>query len=796
MTFSATISDLQAKIQRVGRGGRFQKAIAGLTITQKIGLGYAAAISIAVFGTVSGLLVGDYYQRLARQHLNVADRQKELVKELENAVGAMRLHPQRLIVVLGDTIWFDYEVSKFLADVNRVHRAIAEFEDFLLHYHQDSDIDPRRLQDILDRYDRNTSEYQQFMDRLWQTVDPPSLTAAEIPQAQQQILQALTGQTAMELQVRFDRALEDVVWLENAADLQYRQAESELENAEFLRRWIVALSILASLMLSVFLALLTSRAIARPLLTVEEVARQIHEHSNFDLRCPVTTRDEVGSLAQSFNQLVQRIDEYTAQLERARLQADAASQAKSEFLANMSHELRTPLNGILGYAQILLRRRDLDDTQRDGARIIYQCGSHLLTLINDILDLSKIEARKMELHPDEVALPALVREVGQMCQVRAGQKDLTFVARLSDRLPERVLADEKRLRQVLLNLLGNAVKYTPRGGVVFEVLPVEATDGVENTQRIRFQIEDTGVGMSEEHLQHIFEPFEQVGESHRLAEGTGLGLTISQRIVEMMDSQIEVESQVGRGSRFWFDLDLAVVSASVAQAPRRHIVGYQGKPRCILLVDDKAQNRRLLVNLLEPLGFELAEAENGAEGLARAETFRPDAILTDLVMPVLDGFEMMRQLRQHPELKQVKIITSSASVLERDRYLSSDAGSDDFLPRPIEFDRLLSVLQHHLGLTWQWEADEIEESAVTAAVTAADEWSSSQLPPSDVLDRLLHSARRGALKQVIRQCEALEAEDSAYRGFARSLSQLARQFQEKAVIARIEAAYEALSQDS
>ncbi|OAB60111.1 hypothetical protein AY600_10985 [Phormidium willei BDU 130791] len=783
---------LQQRWQQLPLPGRqsFTQPIHGLSISQKLAFGSSLVIGVAICGTVSGLSIGNYYQQRAYFKFAVADRQRDLLYNLENSVGAMRLHPQRLITVLGDTIWFDYEVSKFQADVNRVNETLSEFEIFLDNYAQESEIDVEKLRSILLDYEQVTRDYETDIQQLWQQLNPAQLTDAEIPNAQQQILDSLTSQDAKALEVRFDRLLEYLIWLDAAADAQHELAQAGLEDAEIWRQWIIYLSISLSGLLSILVALMTSRTLTRPLLDVEKVARDVTQNADFSLRCPIHHQDEIGSVAESLNRLIQQVEIHTQDLKVARERADRASQAKSEFLANMSHELRTPLNGILGYSQILQRRDDLNQIQRQGVEVIHQCGSHLLTLINDILDLSKIEAQKMELHPGVVSLPALLTGVTEMCQIRAVQKRLTFTYQPSDQLPEIIEVDEKRLRQVLINLLGNAAKYTEHGGIIFSVLPVSGLSTSDGSVSLRFSIEDTGVGMTPEQLDRIFLPFEQVGESYQLSEGTGLGLAIAQRIVSMMGGEIQVSSEFRKGSCFWFEITVPIADESqIKTDSQSRIVGYDGRRRRVLLVDDKPQNRMLLTNLLYPLGFEMLEADNGAEGLKKAKQHRPDLIITDLVMPVLDGFEMMRQIRRTPSLENVTIIASSASVFERDRHFSTSAGSDDFLPRPIEFDRLLLMLEQHLHLVWIRETA-LEASSSTASAEAIEADQTGRVPLAEDLERLLHAARRGALKQVIQQCQALQEEDSHYAAFATTITQLARKFQEKAVISTLEEAYD------
>jgi signal transduction histidine kinase/DNA-binding NarL/FixJ family response regulator len=422
--------------------------------------------------------------------------------------------------------------------------------------------------------------------------------------------------------------------------------------------------------------------------------------------------------------------------QRAEETAMVANRAKSEFLANMSHELRTPLNGILGYSQVLKKNPHLDAQQQKGLDVIHRCGDYLLTLINDVLDLSKIEAQKMELHTSPFHLPRFLENLLEICRVRASQKQIALNYEASSPLPQFVDADEKRLQQVLLNLLGNALKFTETGHVTLTVgyalpktpdslLGESAAAASTPLAPIRFEIEDTGIGIAPAQLEQIFQPFHSVNQPGQPAEGTGLGLAISRQLVQLMGSDIQVSSTVGQGSRFWFDLDLpeSQIKGQDSLAGGKVICGYGGERRTLLVVDDKDYNRAVIVNLLEPLGFTVLEASDGHQGLAQSRQHRPDLVLVDLVMPLMDGFEMTRRLRQIPELRSVVVIAFSASVLEFDQRLSQAAHCDDFLPKPIHEPALLQKLQAHLGLEWVY-------APATPSVAAPDSSQLSTVYPS------------------------------------------------------------------
>ena len=509
-----------------------------------------------------------------------------------------------------------------------------------------------------------------------------------------------------------------------------------------------------------------------------------------DLLCSLATQIGIAiQQSELYFQLEAQLTELKqakAALQQAKEVAEVANRAKSEFLANMSHELRTPLNGILGYTQLLKRDTNLTDQQQNSLNIIHQCGEHLLTLIEDVLDLSKIEAQKMELYPTEFHLPNFLKCISDLFQMRTQQKDISFTYQIISPLPQGVNADKKRLRQVLSNLLSNAVKFTDRGGVTFKVgyvrsfqfslLSSELEDSTQNCSKIRFQVEDTGIGIESSKLAEIFLPFHQVGDRSRAVEGTGLGLAISQKLVQMMGSEIKVRSTLGKGSVFWFDLDLPEISGwhEPNSSGDRRIVGFKGHKRKVLIVDDYLVNRSFLRDLLEPLGFELLEAVDGQDCLNKAAVFEPDLILMDLVMPGLDGLEATRRLRQLPQLKNMVAIALSANVFESTKQESLAAGCQDFLPKPVQAKQLLESLTVHLGVEWIYEDHEshigVEPNRDRASVVP---------PPPSEIATLFKLVKMGDIVGILDQAEKLEKLDNKLKPFATQVRQLTKGFKLK-----------------
>jgi PAS domain S-box-containing protein len=462
---------------------------------------------------------------------------------------------------------------------------------------------------------------------------------------------------------------------------------------------------------------------------------------------------------------------------RARQAADAANEAKSQFLANMSHELRTPLNAILGYAQLLLNDAGRDARTMTGLETIRQSGELLLTLINDILDVSAIEAGKMVLYPEPVDLQAFLQAVTSIVRIKADQKHLRLTLHAAPGLARIVHVDEKRLRQVLLNLLSNAVKFTDAGEVQLRVYPLGAADA---TVRLRFEVKDSGsgIGIGPDQVGTIFEPFVQAPGVQRRYGGSGLGLAISRHLLSLMGSDIHVDSRVGTGSCFRFDLELPVENELPhvpAVAQRRIVTGYTGARRRLLVVDDIETNRMSLLALLAPLGFEVFAADDGQKGVNLAQTLRPDLILMDAVMPGMDGLEATRRLRAMTQTRNVPIIIVSAGTTPEDRKNGLEVGANAFLPKPLDMLRLLEEIGILLELTWLTEPSDAQaESAAAQRPMVA--------PPAQELEALYQLAKIGNMRQIRERAEQLGTLNHEYRGFADTLVQMASRFQSKAIL--------------
>ncbi len=404
----------------------------------------------------------------------------------------------------------------------------------------------------------------------------------------------------------------------------------------------------------------------------------------------------------------------TKELETAKDIAETANRAKSTFLANMSHELRTPLNAIIGFAQVLHRNKYLDTETQKHVHIIQRSGEHLLTLINDILDISKIDAGRMTLNKTDCNLHRLLTDVENMFKLRAKEKHLLLNVEHTTAIPHVIYVDEKKLRQILINLVSNAVKFTAKGGVVVRVSMHHTK--AHATPLLHVEVEDTGPGIAPEEREKLFEAFSQTTTGEQSQEGTGLGLAICQKFAHMMGSELQVQSQVGHGTVFSFDIEATIVEKEPVQEHQEHhqIQGLApGQPVYrILIVDDRPDNRYLLMTLLAPLGFELREATNGKEAIALWQEWHPHLIWMDMRMPVMDGYEATQHIKTTAGENAPVIIAITASTFEEERATVLDAGCDDFLRKPFLEQDILEAIAHHLGVSFIYkDTIPVEESS-------------------------------------------------------------------------------------
>ena len=465
---------------------------------------------------------------------------------------------------------------------------------------------------------------------------------------------------------------------------------------------LIGLLILAFSLVFVYLI---ARMVAEPLNLLTGATQRV-AHGEYSVRVDIDRRDETGTLATNFNLMTDALQTHTEELSRASEAAEAANRAKSTFLANMSHEIRTPMNAILGFAQIVNDDADLDERHRRSVGIIRQSGEHLLKLINDILDISKIEAGHEQLNRSDFDLKVMVDGLGDMFGMRCQQTGLVW--ELESEIPDgTVEGDEGKLRQGLINLVGNAVKFTETGTVKLKVVAL-------GDSRYAFEVRDTGPGIPEEKQAGIFEPFQQEKEGLRQG-GTGLGLAISSGHVAMMGGSIGVESRLGEGSLFTFTLTLPQGQAPMGSSDTvawSNVQGLaEGQTVRALVVDDVETNRELLLQMLTQIGVEVETAENGALGLESVGREMPDVVFLDIRMPVMDGPEMLERIHRAYGKEAIVVVAVAASVFDHQKQAYLDMGFAAFLSKPLEAERIYQCLSEDVGVKLTFSESEPDPSS-------------------------------------------------------------------------------------
>jgi CheY-like chemotaxis protein len=471
----------------------------------------------------------------------------------------------------------------------------------------------------------------------------------------------------------------------------------------------------------------------------------------------------------------------------------------------MSHELRTPLNAILGFSELITRDPGLTHDQRENLNIIGRSGEHLLALINDVLEISKIEAGQVELQLEDFDLRWLLLGLSEMFRLRAGQKGLALTLDIAPDVPQYIHADQGKLRQVLINLLGNAVKFTQQGGVTLRVQianhKLQTTDDTVAICYLKFEIQDTGIGIAPDELDKVFEAFVQTESGRHSQQGAGLGLPISREHVRLMGGNLTARSEVGQGSCFEFAIPVEIVSAAQVEGIGRRVIGLApGQPVYkLLVVEDEAANRQLLVKLLQPLaaptgnqGFEVREATNGQEAIEVWQTWQPHLILMDMRLPVMDGHEATRRIKATSLGQETIIVALTASAFEEDRVAMLAEGCDDFVRKPFQEAAIFDKLTKHLGVRFVCEetsrqVSDIDKESEPPRISVQNLKAAIQTLPTELLTKLEDAARRIDMEAIDRLIDKIRAHNAAV---ADRLAVLAANFRYEEISALIQKAKE------
>ena len=730
-----------------------------MSLSQKIKSVYIFIIGIAVLGSTISFAIGDYYYVRAKQQKikitqehRLLDKLRHTAFEIQSVTGLSsssqkteNIHKAKVVAIESHT-----KVKLFLEKFNN----------------SPNNFSVPKVKKILTQYRDTSKNLSQNLDTILNQIEPLKSKPNTIPQVQRKLADFSASETNKKLLYLAD----ELGLIIKIAENKEEEAAVELKKAELSRIIIIFIGISLTLITTYLLTVYATKIIIIPLDNIKKIVREIAEKPDLIAELPTKSNDGLGDITNYLNQIVINMKNLVITNQEAEKACDVANQAKRRFMANISHELLTPLNGILGYTQVLHNSSNITQKEERGIKVIHKCAEHLLTLINDTIEFSKIDLNTIKLNLSDFNLRGFLEEIIDIYKIQAQQKDISFIYEIPVNLPSLIAADKQKLRRVIINLLGNALKFTEQGNITFKVITSYLTD---SEIKIKFVVRDTGVGINKADLEKIFLPFEKVVDSKNYKDGTGLGLSISQKMIELMGSCIEVDSELGKGSSFTFEIKFPVVENSQEKnisTKNRKIIGYYGEAKKILIIEDLWEDRSSIVNILEPLGFDLVEAANGKEGLEKAREYQPDLIISDIYMPILDTWEMLSYMDSYQNLKDIPFILTSTSISDKDKITFLNAKY--FLIKPIQNEELYRLIEKELDINWKYaESDNFLEINLNRK-----QQESIIFPPSSELIMLLDYAKKGQIKGIIEELEKIADINSEYQDFVNHLNVLLKDF--------------------